>query len=421
MAVRFRRSSDQITSFRPASTGPYRPESSGRSKPAWLSRRLSPNILFPTLFRILVLSFGVAGMYYWSPDTMHLPDDGYIIYVVMFLAFAFVLLPFIWPPHHSRKKLLAMIGVEFVLSAALLSTTGAINSPFLLYSLAPVLTAALFLPRLHTGIIAVMLVMMVIASIFIFTTSSGHSLSISFSKIALYTVTVLLMASLPYLINLNLKYKMEQEQASQERLKLSRELHDGIAQTLHALCWQVQILQHRQATGVVQQKPDLDKLENLAEKARRDILESLALLRNVNENQEISSLNTLLQKSLENVKQEHNINYTFKSPAENYAINTHITLEVSRIFQEALVNITNHAQAHHITVEMSRTNNHLELDIVDDGRGFDADAGNHNPAGQGHYGLQIMKERARAIRGDIRIISQSGQGTRVKIIFPRDL
>lgn len=388
---------------------------------AWLSSRLSPNVLFPALFRILILLFGVLGIFYWSSETLYLPDESYIVSAIIALALAFVLLPFIWPPYYSRKRLLIMIGVEFTISALLLGITGAINSPFLLYSLAPVLTAALFLPRLHTGIIGVLLILTMTGSIFFFTATFGQALVISFSKIALYTVTVLLMASLPYLINLNMKYKLEQEQARQERLKLSRELHDGIAQTLHALCWQVQILQHRNATGIGQHKPDIDKLETLAEKARRDILESLALLRNVHENQEISSLNSLLQKSLDNIKEEHNINYTFKSAAEENTINTHITLEVSRIFQEALVNITTHARAHNIVVEMSRANNHLELDISDDGCGFDPDANNHNQASKAHFGLQIMKERARAIHGDIRVVSQAGKGTRVKIIFPRDL
>jgi len=87
-----------------------------------------------------------------------------------------------------------------------------------------------------------------------------------------------------------------------------------------------------------------------------------------------------------------------------------------RVAQEALMNATKHARAHAIRVRLRATatsgERRLELEIADDGRGFDP---REIPAG--HFGLAIMHERARSVGANVRVRSQAGQGTVVSMTW----
>ncbi|MBI5441968.1 MAG: sensor histidine kinase [Deltaproteobacteria bacterium] len=86
---------------------------------------------------------------------------------------------------------------------------------------------------------------------------------------------------------------------------------------------------------------------------------------------------------------------------------------VFRVAQEALVNIAKHAEADRVTVSLTESGDSIRVLIADNGRGFD-------PAAlvdleRRRWGLITMKERCRAIGGQIRIESAPGHGTRVFI------
>jgi signal transduction histidine kinase len=83
-----------------------------------------------------------------------------------------------------------------------------------------------------------------------------------------------------------------------------------------------------------------------------------------------------------------------------------------RIVQESLANVARHSQADEVTVSVSYHNSRLDIDIVDNGQGFDIDL---QPFG---LGLHSMQERAEMIGGLLRIESSPGQGTHVTIQVP---
>jgi two-component system, NarL family, sensor histidine kinase YdfH len=84
-----------------------------------------------------------------------------------------------------------------------------------------------------------------------------------------------------------------------------------------------------------------------------------------------------------------------------------------RVISEALTNIARHAQAQHAVVSLSSRDHSLDIEVRDDGVGFD-------PAqiGAGHYGLIGLRERARLIGGTLNIGSAPGQGTTLKVRLP---
>jgi signal transduction histidine kinase len=83
-----------------------------------------------------------------------------------------------------------------------------------------------------------------------------------------------------------------------------------------------------------------------------------------------------------------------------------------RVAQEALNNIVKHAKAQHAEVYLLRESQRVELQVSDDGRGFEACS---TPGG--HFGLRIMRERVESIGGVLSIYSELGAGTHLQVIW----
>jgi NarL family two-component system sensor histidine kinase YdfH len=88
---------------------------------------------------------------------------------------------------------------------------------------------------------------------------------------------------------------------------------------------------------------------------------------------------------------------------------------VLRAISEGLTNIARHAQAHQAHVTLCAAGGWLEVEIWDDGCGFDPQAG---VGKSGHYGLLGMRERARLVEGTLEIESQPGSGTTLRLKLP---
>lgn len=88
-----------------------------------------------------------------------------------------------------------------------------------------------------------------------------------------------------------------------------------------------------------------------------------------------------------------------------------IAVTVYRILQECLTNISKHAAATRVTIEVNETSQGLYLMIADDGRGFDPRVQSRG------YGLAGMQERVEGLMGAMQIISTPGQGTRIEVRF----
>jgi len=77
---------------------------------------------------------------------------------------------------------------------------------------------------------------------------------------------------------------------------------------------------------------------------------------------------------------------------------------------EALNNINKHADATHAEIRFRRRDSRVDLRITDDGRGFDSSS-----TPPGHFGLSIMRERAKGLGATLRLESRPGAGTRIDV------
>ncbi len=322
------------------------------------------------------------------------------------------------PPLEQRKGRLSpwILGADISVCIFLVISTGGLLSPFLLYAVCPVLTAGLLLTGRVTAVISGVSIAYVLGghwgNPFIQTQFGLPELS----NLLIYMVAIVLAAALPHLINVNLRQRLLFEDTLRERQRLSRELHDGVIQTVSALRWQVQLLCRRLSDMGVKLDEAKD-LEELAEKAQRDTRESMELLRDYTGD---GSFLSHLMDYLEHLRRDTNIafNIDLDGYPDKLNLGALVELELLRICQEALTNVIKHARAHNVWIQAKREEGNLQVRIADDGSGFNVlDYYGDAPKATGR-GLAVMQERALSINSRFRVLSTPGGGTEVQVEVP---
>jgi signal transduction histidine kinase len=358
-------------------------------------------------FAIATIQLFVFATFYESllpPSVLIIAVSGYTLFKVLH--------PLSWHEHRITGHVL--LAIDLAVCVFLVLSTGGLYSPFLLYTLAPVLTTALLMKAMVTLIVGGISIAYVIGS---HLGNPFFATTLAFPEIGYYLVYIIatgLTAVLPYLINVNLRQRLSADDTLRERQRLSRELHDGTAQTLAAVCWQVQLLRRRlDAMGM--DLEEVRKLETLSVQARRDTRDSLEMLRNYKDK---GTFLTHLNKYLEHFKLETGIEYNLAISKEGLHLETAVELELLRICQEALANIRKHARASRVTINIKRTNGHYDINIADDGQGFDSLAYYYQEEEIPGHGLAVMRERAESVGGRLRVISTPGKGAEVQVEVP---
>jgi signal transduction histidine kinase len=371
--------------------------------------------------KLIPFSYRIAGLllaavfFLVFKDSLNLIVDIRIPVTIAILEFAIASLPpFLIP--QCRLKLLGLVisSINTVLCILLLVLSGSIESPFIIYTLSPVLSAALYFNKKRTFIIGCVMGAGVVASYTLNPFYQFHISPVYIILIISYMVAIIVFSILPFETNINLRRRIEMEKIMEERHRLSRELHDGVAQTLHALCWQIQQVR-RKMDATDGCDGDLEQLEQLAEKARADILLDLDILRN---QETPKSLRAMLTDCLENFKDKNGIDYTLTVSTGHYNEENEVKKELVAICQEALANVKKHSGAHSVNVAISETHGFIELSIADDGKGFDTVSYCCRPSPSGHHGLEVMQERARLLNGKFKVMSLPEHGTELRIDVP---
>src|SRR5690625_3261962 len=197
----------------------------------------------------------------------------------------------------------------------------------------------------------------------------------------------------------------------EERKRISRELHDSVAQEMLSLLVEIRLLKYMTKDKAVVHK--VRQTEGTLMRLLEDIQHLSVELRPA----------TLDDLGLEAAFRAH-----FKSIEKNYGFIVHFTSQIGekryegevetavyRICQEAVLNAIKYAKVDDLAVELSEKENVLILHIRDQGCGFKVDKMNPQGTGLGLYG---MKERAELIRGTLTIQSELEKGTEVILHVP---
>ncbi len=198
----------------------------------------------------------------------------------------------------------------------------------------------------------------------------------------------------------------------EERERIARELHDGLAQLLTYINTKVIAarlrLRRNQFDGADEY---LQQLEEATQTLFIDVREAVLNLRMSGEIG--GGFPTLIADYTANFTKLSGlpVEIDITPQAQDLPIPLGAQLQLLRIIQGALSNVRKHASATHARIDLRLQNGLMELVIADDGCGFDPEQAAED--GRLHFGLLTMKERAEDIGAELAVHSAPGSGTRV--------
>jgi two-component system nitrate/nitrite sensor histidine kinase NarX len=212
--------------------------------------------------------------------------------------------------------------------------------------------------------------------------------------------------------NARLEAEHLQAELAQERQQIAAEVHDSLAQGLAFVKLRLPLLE-----DALRAHDEARALQYCSE-LRRTVSEAHTELRGIighlRAPVDPQGLAHALQASAERFRREGGVALQVDNALPTLQLAPAQEAQVARVVQEALTNIARHAQARHAWLQLApAVEGGVEIVVDDDGIG---PAGAAQAAGA-HYGVQIMRERARRIGGRLDIEARRGGGTRVRLHF----
>jgi signal transduction histidine kinase len=196
-----------------------------------------------------------------------------------------------------------------------------------------------------------------------------------------------------------------------ERRRIARDLHDDLGQKLALLAIEVDAFK-------AAPPPEDGRLERLLRWLSDSIAEISSDVHGLSHRLHPARLETLglvtsIDSLCRDIADKHGIDVDFRRVGEPPPRHDHVSLHLYRIVQEALHNVVKHSWAQHVLVELSVSQQAVDLRVVDHGRGFQM-----NGRTSEGLGLVSMRERARLAGGQISIQSAPGCGTSLNVSLP---
>lgn len=209
--------------------------------------------------------------------------------------------------------------------------------------------------------------------------------------------------------NARLRQRAEQAAVMEERERLARELHDSVTQSLYSLAL------FAAAGKELVDSEELESLEHNFVRIGETVQEALKEMRLL--------VHELRPPALEREGLVGALRQRINAVEGRAGIDARLVVEdwvelpasieegLYRIAQEALNNALKHSAAQSVTIYLRVAGKQVELEVVDDGAGFDP----HSMRDSGGMGLLNMKQRAHKLGGELSIVSAPREGTKVKV------
>jgi signal transduction histidine kinase len=201
--------------------------------------------------------------------------------------------------------------------------------------------------------------------------------------------------------------------AAAERARLARELHDSVGKTLRGVSFAALALPsslRRHPSLAEQLAGTVSEGATAAASQARELLEGLRL--DVPDQDFAETVREICRRwtGVSQIPVRAGV-ADFDPPVE-------ARYELTRILQEALHNVAQHAGAQHVDVGVTRADEGLRLWVHDDGAGFPVPDDLATLRAGGHFGILGMSERARSVHGTLRLRSAPDRGTTVEVWIP---
>jgi ligand-binding sensor domain-containing protein/signal transduction histidine kinase len=211
-------------------------------------------------------------------------------------------------------------------------------------------------------------------------------------------------------------YNLRLEGRVAERTRIARELHDTLLQGFQGITLRM----HGVSKNMPIQDPIRKMMEEVLDRADEVMREARHRVRNLRRRTtDENDLPNRLTKFGQDLSKDHTATFTLAIVGTPKILESTVQDEAYRLSAEALTNAFRHASASRIEVEVTYDSSALSIRVRDDGVGIDkAVLMNGQP---GHWGLAGMRERAQAIRAELKMWSREVAGTEVELVIPASI
>jgi signal transduction histidine kinase len=383
----------------------------------WPDRFFPPDQKVPLIlvaaYRGFALAFALALILLDNRVELRLWSDWLIVMIVS----VYTILRIIWPLSR-RNKIATYSGFSFDLALALCLPifTGGLYSPFLFYSLSPIMTSAVLFRRRTTMVLAGLPALAAAAGYAVTITTAtaevNNPIIFTISFLGIYAASSILLSWLVYVIK-NAYEETKTRAVRDERKRLSRDIHDGMAQTVGIISWKLDLLQKKVAASripkLMTEVEEIGQLVTHLKGEAKDVINELRL-RIPNDGGFVSGLSQCAAEFTQN----YGIKCEFNVTGEEVEIPAPAVPELLCVVREALCNARKYAIASKVELSLRFRSGLIELRVRDDGCGFD-----QAKESTGH-GLVVMNERVKAAGGEMFVISKPGWGTEICVYLFAD-
>lgn len=199
-----------------------------------------------------------------------------------------------------------------------------------------------------------------------------------------------------------------------ERTRISRDLHDTVAQALSS----IRLISHAGVTRTDDEAAarTLKQVETLASDSLADVRRIVAALAPAE--LEDDALASALRRMLDRASEETGLTVELSVDDTLPTLPTDVEVALLRTAQSALANVRLHSGASRATMSLIDDDRWVRLDVLDDGRGFDVAGWEREDGSSSSYGLRFMRARLRELGGGLEIESSPGEGTAVSGYLP---
>jgi len=241
-----------------------------------------------------------------------------------------------------------------------------------------------------------------------------------FYRTRIFTVTLVLAGIL--LILLLVRIRLWQQRLRfvavvDERERIARDMHDTLEQSLVASRLQLDAAEAGLGRPGLAEK-HIGRARELVDRSMREAKASIWALRaGLSDEADLrAALSAIIGQALAGTR----VAFHLDCQGEPYRLEPEAERQLVRIAQEGVTNALKHGAPKAINVQLRFSSTGVEMDVRDDGSGFDAGESGVSPAGKpgAHFGLRGMHERAQTLSGTLQIHSRPGEGVAISVSVP---
>ncbi len=197
-----------------------------------------------------------------------------------------------------------------------------------------------------------------------------------------------------------------------ERKRLARYLHDTLAHNLAYIRLKLDQYLFDNSFPVSEiTYRELEQMRDVADQSYEQVRSFLAGLTE----KTTRDLMTEVQKYAEDMAKRAHFEFQFSSLGQEKPLSPYLIHESLMVIREALTNVETHAGAKNVKLELNWQEDTLQIQVCDDGQGFDPDQMEKK---DNHFGLQLMREIIEELNGELNISSQPSSGTIIRFSLP---